>query len=149
MKPSSEAYRLIKLFEGCKLSAYRCPAGVVTIGWGSVLDALGKPIKMGSKITQEQADALLEREVEHKAVSVGAMTRDLKQCQFDSLVSFAYNCGIGALSSSTMLKKIKFNPNDPAIKAEFMKWDKVAGKPLKGLTIRRAAEAKLYFKITL
>ena len=149
MKPSSEAYRLIKLFEGCKLTAYRCPAGVATIGWGSTRDALGKLIKMGSKITQEQADALLEREVNTKAVAVNALTTGVNQCQFDSLVSFAYNCGVGALSASTLLKKIKFNPNDPAIKAEFMKWDKVAGKPMKGLTIRRAAEAKLYFNITL
>ena len=147
MIASVDAYRLIKLFEGCKLSAYRCPANIVTIGWGSTLDALGKPIKIGAKITQDQADALLEREVNIKAVAVGALTNGLNQRQFDSLVSFAYNCGVGALSKSTLLKKIKFNPNDPAIKTEFMKWDKVAGKPLKGLTTRREAEAKLYFTL--
>lgn len=147
MIASVDAYRLIKLFEGCKLSAYRCPANIVTIGWGSVLDAFGKPIKMGSKITQDQADALLQREVSAKAVSVNALTTGINQRQFDSLVSFSYNCGVGALSKSTLLKKIKFNPNDPAIHNEFMKWDKVAGKPVKGLTIRREAESKLYFTL--
>ena len=145
MKPSQSAYRLIKLFEGCKLSAYKCSANVTTIGWGSILDAFGKPIKMGSKITQDQADALLEREVNIKALAVNALTTGVNQNQFDSLVSFAYNCGVGALSKSTLLKKIKFNPNDPAIHLEFMKWDKVAGKSVKGLTTRREAESKLYF----
>lgn len=147
MKATEQAYRLIKLFEGCKLAAYRCPANVVTIGWGSTLDAFGKPIKMGAKITQDQADALLKREIESKAVSINALTKGVNQNQFDSLISFCYNCGVGALSKSTLLKKIKFNPNDPAINAEFMKWDKVDGKPLKGLTIRREAEAKLYFTL--
>jgi lysozyme len=145
MKPSESAYRLIKLFEGCKLSAYRCPANVVTIGWGSTLDAFGKPIKMGSKITQDQADNLLIKEVNLKAVAVNKLTTNLNQNQFDSLVSFAFNCGVGALSKSTLLKKIKLNPNDPAIHLEFMKWDKVAGKSVKGLTTRRAAESQLYF----
>jgi len=145
MKSTEQAYRLIKLFEGCKLAAYRCPANVVTIGWGSTLDALGKPIKMGAKITQDQADALLQMEVDAKAVKVNLLISAVNQNMFDALVSFSFNCGLGALRGSTLLKKVKINPYDPLIHNEFMKWDKVAGKPLKGLTIRREAESKLYF----
>ena len=66
-QPSEEFYRLLKLFEGCKLSAYRCPANVITIGWGSVLDSKGNPFFMGAKITQADADLLLKNEVEKKA----------------------------------------------------------------------------------
>lgn len=145
MIPSQGAYRLIKLFEGCKLSAYRCPANIVTIGWGSILDAQGKPFKMGAIITQQQADDLLQMEVDAKAVKVNLLISTVNQNMFDALVSFSYNCGVGALRGSTLLKKVKINPYDPLIHNEFMKWDKVAGKPLKGLTIRREAESKLYF----
>ena len=66
-QPSEEFYRLIKLFEGCKLEAYKCSANVITIGWGSVLDSKGNPIYMGAKITQAEADLLLKNEVTRKA----------------------------------------------------------------------------------
>ena len=59
-QPSEEFYRLIKLFEGCKLEAYKCSANVITIGWGSVLDSKGNPIYMGAKITQAEAELLSE-----------------------------------------------------------------------------------------
>jgi lysozyme len=61
-------------------------------------------------------------------------------------VCFAYNVGVGALKSSTLLKLVNTNPSDPLIKNEFLKWNKAAGKVLKGLTRRREAEAELYFK---
>jgi lysozyme len=70
----------------------------------------------------------------------------VNQNQYDALVSFVFNLGIGAFRKSTLLKKIQANPNDPAIRAEFMKWVNAGGKPLKGLITRRAAEADLYFK---
>ncbi len=65
--------------------------------------------------------------------------------QFDALVSFCYNVGPANLKSSTLLKKVNINPNDPTIKNEFLKWTKAGGKVLKGLVTRRTAEAELYF----
>jgi lysozyme len=147
IKPSDEFYRLLKLFEGCKLQAYRCPANVITIGWGSVLDSKGNPFYMGDKITQQDADLLLKNEVTRKTKFLnGELGKTVvNQNQFDALLLFQYNCGNAALSGSTLFRKVKANPNDITIISEFARWDKVAGKPLKGLTIRRAAESKLYF----
>jgi lysozyme len=62
------------------------------------------------------------------------------------LVSFAYNCGLQNLKSSTLLKKVNANPNDEAIFKEFLKWNKANGRTMAGLLRRREAEAKLYFK---
>ena len=147
MNPSQEFYRLLKLFEGCKLEAYRCPANVVTIGFGSVLDSKGNPFTMGTKITLADADLLLQNEVDKKAKFLNKELGKIEvtQNQFDALLLFQYNCGNAALSGSTLFKKVKANPNDKTIEAEFMRWDKGGGKVLKGLTVRRAAEAKLYF----
>ena len=147
IKPSDEFYRLLKLFEGCKLSAYRCPANVITIGWGSVLDSKGNPFFIGAKITQAEADLLLKNEVIRKAdflnKELGKIV--INQNQFDALLLFQYNCGNAALSRSGLFMKVKKNPNDPLIKNEFDKWNKIKGEASKGLTIRRAAESKLYF----
>jgi lysozyme len=72
---------------------------------------------------------------------------ELSDNQFSALVSFAFNLGAGALSKSTLLKKVNANPEDESIRAEFAKWDKAGGKQLRGLTRRRKAEADLYFSI--
>jgi lysozyme len=147
-QPSEEFYRLIKLFEGCKLEAYRCPANVVTIGWGSVLDTKGNPFQMGAKITQADADLLLKNEVNKKAKFLNKELgkTEITQNQFDALLSFQYNCGNAALSRSTLFRKVKANPNDSTIVSEFARWNKAGGKEIKGLTIRRLTESKLYFK---
>ena len=70
---------------------------------------------------------------------------NVNQNQFDALVDFAYNCGVGNFQSSTLLKKVKLNPNDPTIRAESTKWNKGGGKVLRGLTDRRTNESNLYF----
>jgi len=146
-QPSEEFYRLLKLFEGCKLEAYKCPAGVITIGWGSILDSKGNPFYMGAKITQQDADLLLKNEVDRKAKFLNKELNKtiVTQNQFDALLLFQYNCGNAALSGSTLFRKVKANPNDKTIEAEFKRWDKAGGKVLKGLSIRRATESKLYF----
>ena len=146
-QPSEEFYRLLKLFEGCRLEAYRCPANVITIGWGSILDSKLNPIHMGDKITQADADLLLKNEVDRKAKFLNKELGKtvVTQNQFDALLLFQYNCGNAALSGSTLFRKVKANPNDSSIISEFAKWDKGGGKQLKGLTIRRATESKLYF----
>lgn len=147
-KGSKNLIDLIKKFEGCKLQAYKCPAGIWTIGYGSTYYADGNRVKEGDIITLEQAEKLLQDTLVPYVKFVDANTRDdISQGQFDALVDFAYNCGNGNLKSSTLLKKVNANPNDRSIEKEFMKWTKAAGKELKGLVNRRAAEVKVYFSI--
>lgn len=142
MLPSKEIKEKIKGWEGCRLTAYRCPGGVLTIGYGHT----GPDVTEGLAIDRNTADLLFEADVNTFASSVGRMLpAGLRQCQYDALVSFAYNCGTGNLKASTLLKKVKANPDAPSIRAEFMKWNKSKGKVLAGLTRRRAAEADHYF----
>lgn len=147
MKPSEKCYSIIKQFEGCRLKAYKDSAGVWTIGYGTIMYPNGTKVKEGDKCTQDEAETFLKYEVILKSQSVNAFTSNynLTQNQFDALVSFAYNLGIGALQKSTLLNKIKINPNDPAIEAEFMRWINAGGKPLTGLKKRRQQESDLYF----
>jgi lysozyme len=131
---------LLKKFEGCKLKAYRCPAGICTIGYGHT-SAAGKPlVNDGMTITQEQAEEILKRDLERYETAVALLVKpDLTQNQFDVLVDFAYNAGVGNLKSSTMLKKINSGDLD-AVPDELMKWTKGGGKVLPGLVRRRQAE---------
>ena len=95
---SKAGLSLIKEFEGCRLSTYTCAAGVLTIGYGST----GPHVTPGKTITQAEADALLLKDVARFEKGVDDLiTVPLKQCQFDALVSFAFNCGNGALEVST------------------------------------------------
>lgn len=147
MIASQKCIDLIKQFEGYYSKAYLCPAGVPTIGYGSTMWNDGRKVKMGEKITKEGAELLLHWELNKKSIALKGLS--LNQNQADALLSFIYNLGIGAFDKSTLKKKIKLNPNDPAIRDEFMKWNKarVGGKlmELKGLTRRRIAEANLYY----
>lgn len=140
MKVSNILIEQLKAFEGCELKAYNCPAGIWTIGVGHTHGVMA-----GQTITQAQADSLLRADLayfEGEVTKLGAWT----QGQFDALVDFAYNLGIGALKSSTLLKVIKQNGTKEEITAQFMRWDKAGGKVLNGLTKRRAWEAKRYFE---
>lgn len=141
LAPSKAAFDIIKEFEGCKLVSYRCPAGVWTIGWG----ATGPGIGPGVEWSQAQADARLEQDVRRFAAQVAKVLDGAKttQAQFDALVSFAYNLGIGALGSSTLLKLHKAGDYKSAA-AQFVRWNKADGKVLKGLTRRREIESLLY-----
>jgi lysozyme len=146
-KISQKGLDLIKRFEGLKLKPYLCPAGIPTIGYGNNYYNDGKKVKLTDpSITQAKADELLKFLIQSYEKDVDSFCRDdISQHQFDALTSFAYNCGPRNLKSSTLLKKVNLNPNDPTIRAEFMKWNKGAGKVLAGLTKRRQAEADLYF----
>jgi lysozyme len=73
------------------------------------------------------------------------LKQDVNQNQFNSLVSFAYNCGVTNFAKSTLLKKVNINADDPAIRYEFLKWNKAKGKIIVGLTRRRNEEARIYF----
>jgi lysozyme len=136
---------LIKQFEGCKLKAYKCPAGLDTIGYGNTFYPDGTKVKPGDVITQERANELLDIIVEDFAKKVKPLIKqNLTDNNFSALVSFAYNAGVGNLKNSTLLKKVNANPKDPSIRAEFMKWVRANDKVLNGLVKRREAEAKLY-----
>lgn len=138
---------LIKKYEGCVLTAYKCSAGKDTIGYGNTFYEDGTPVKPGDKITKERADKLFELIVNDFAKKVAVLvTSTITPNQFGALVSFAYNAGVGALKSSTLLKKVNANPNDITIKDEFLKWKKAGGKILPGLIKRREAEIALYYK---
>lgn len=143
MKTSQSARAKIKEFEGCRLEAYRCPAGVLTIGYGHT----GPDVMPGMRITHAEADVLFDRDIERFEGQLRQVvgTVNLRQCQWDAIVSLAYNIGIGAFSRSTLLRKIMSNPDNPAIRAEFLKWNKAGGKVLPGLTKRREWEARRYF----
>lgn len=139
--------QLIAKFEGCKLEAYKCPAGVWTIGYGNTYYENGDKIKKGDKITQDRANELFYNLVTHYEKGVDSMTRDdITQNMFNALVSFAWNLGLANLKSSTLLKKVNKDPNDKTIGSEFNKWCKADNKVLKGLVLRRTAEWEMYCK---
>jgi len=139
MKISANGLALIKHFEGCKLKAYKCPAGIWTIGYGST----GSHVYEGKVITQQEADNLLVSDLERFERQVDSLDLPLKQHHFDALVSFSFNLGFGSLLKSTLLKKLKANDFDAAA-SEFLKWNKAGGAVLTGLTKRREAERKLF-----
>jgi lysozyme len=145
MSPPAIEY-LVKQFEGLRLEAYRCPAGVCTIGYGHTTSAGDPPVKNGMTITKQQADDILSRDLhKYEAAVERLLHQPVTQHQFDALVDFAYNAGVGNLEKSSLLKKVnaaQFND----VPAELMKWTKGGGKTLPGLVRRRQAEAAWWSK---
>lgn len=147
MELSQKIKQMIKGWEGCKLTAYRCPAGVLTIGYGHT----GADVTPGKTITQAEADRLFDADVRKFAEKVAPLFAGvaLNNNQFDALVSLSYNIGSLSVKAPTLLRKVKANPNDPSIRAEFLKHvnARVNGvlKQLPGLVKRRTAEANHYF----
>ena len=140
MKSSEKAYSLIRQFEGLQLKACRCPAGVWTVGYGHTLGVVP-----GMIITKEQAEELLRQDIETAENIVSAECPNLRQCQFDALVSFVFNVGGGNFRKSTLLKKIKSNPDDNSIMDEFLRWVYAKRVVQHGLQKHRLAEMRLYF----
>jgi len=139
MKISEEGLALIKKFEGCELTAYKCSAGVWTIGYGHT-----KGVEEGMTITKAQAeDMLLEELVEYEDAVKNAVTISLDQCMFDALVSWTYNLGPSNLNASTMLKVLNAGDYE-GVPAQIKRWNKAGGKVLEGLIRRRDAEALLF-----
>lgn len=137
MKISTTGLNLIKSFEGCRLTAYKCPAGVWTIGYGHTGN-----VKSGQKITQAKADAYLKSDLAKFEKHVASYDKKYKwtQNEFDALVSFAYNVGniTGLTNGGKRTKK--------QISEKILAYDKAAGKTLAGLTRRRQAEKALFDK---
>ena len=147
MKVNAEGYALLKRFEGCVLKAYKCPAGVWTIGFGNTFYEDGTKVKEGDVITQKRADELAKYIVEQFANSIREMIKQpLNENQFSACVSLAYNIGTGGFKKSSVLRKLNANPLDASIADSFRLWNKGGGKVLKGLVTRREAEIQLYFK---
>ena len=174
MNTSETGYHLIKYFEGTgtkisvlsKYFAYKCPAGIWTIGWGTIIYPDGTPVRKGDFCTFEQAQGWLEWEVRKVETTVRRLfPGPLLQCQFDSLVSFGYNVGTGekGLGGSTLRKRILSGSQPDAIDEAFMMWRKANGEhdgrdndgdgqvdepgekqTLAGLIRRRKSEAWLY-----
>lgn len=139
MNVSQKGIDLIKKHEGCKLFAYRCPAGVVTIGIGHT-----KGVKMGMAITQKQADSFLMDDIKPIERLLNGMGINYTQGQFDSLTSWTFNLGEGNFKSSTMYKKIIAKANDLDITDQMVRWVNAGGKPLLGLKKRRVEEANMF-----
>ena len=128
---------LVRRFEGCRLTAYRCPAGVLTIGWGETLG-----VQEGDVWTQQQADAVLLRRVGQFLLAT------LKRCpqlhaeaagRLAACTSLAYNIGVGAFGASSVRRKAMRRDHAGAADA-FLLWNKAGGRVLRGLTLRRQAE---------
>ena len=145
MNIGNKGLRLIKEFEGCKLTAYICPAGVWTIGIGSTRYSDGSAVKRGQTLANEEAALLLlSKTLASYEHAVNAIKVDLTQNEFDALVSLTYNIGARNLASSTLVKMLKAGDPKSEIAQQFLRWDKANGKPLAGLTQRRNAEAQLF-----
>lgn len=146
---NAETISHVKRWEGCKLKAYPDPGSrdgnPWTIGYGHTSDSFLYVTK-GLTITQAQADAALEHDLNETAAAIAGLVKvPLNDNQFGALVSFAFNVGVGAFKGSTLLKKL--NAGDYAsVPAQLARWNKNDGKVMDGLTNRRAAEAGLWAK---
>jgi lysozyme len=156
MKISKNGMDLIKKFEGVRLRPYRCPAGLWTIGVGSVMYPEQLRMKMPERMkfclkpehfrdfTEEEVDELFRHDLARFERGVSRLINvELEQSKFDALVSFAFNVGLGNLQASTLRSKINRGDIDGAAN-EFPKWRRAGGKILKGLVRRRQAEQILF-----
>ena len=132
---------LIKSFEGLRLDSYRCSANVATVGYGHT----GPDVRIPMTITEERAEELLREDLARFETGVEALigSTPTNDNQFSALVSLAFNIGLGALATSTVLKRHKLGNKLGAANAILM-WNRGGGRVLKGLMRRREAERKLY-----
>jgi lysozyme len=146
MKALEIAAEMCAAFEGLSLTAYVCPAGYMTIGFGSTRYLDGRPVAQGDKITRADAEELLLRSL--ASVYLPAVQRHCAPAlpsdnRTAALLDFAYNIGSGALQTSTLARKVRMQDWDGAA-AEFPRWNKGGGRVLPGLVRRRAAERQLF-----
>lgn len=144
MRTSPNGIAVMHYFESCKLTAYPDPGSINgdpwTIGWGHT----GPEVRKGLTWTQQQADETFVHDLGKFERGVEQVKQvELNQGQFDALVSFAYNLGLNALRGSTLMRKVNARDFEGAA-MEFRRWNKNDGKPMRGLTRRRAAEECLF-----
>jgi lysozyme len=138
VKTSDAGVRAICAEEGCVLHTYRCPAGVLTIGYGHT----GPDVTPGLTITQAEAEALLRQDLARFEAAVTAAVGprvSLTQCEFDSLVSLAYNIGAAAFAGSTLVRRLRAGDRHAAA-AEFTVWNRAGGVFSPALLRRRTRE---------
>jgi lysozyme len=142
MRCSDEAVNALKEFEGLRLRAYKCPAGVWTVGYGHT----GKDVEPYMLISEEQAEELFRNDLRFAEIYVEEWNPNCTQGEFDALVSLIYNIGVGAFSRSTLKKRIDANAPVPDIEHQWMRWVYGGGQILPGLKRRRAWEFERYIK---
>jgi len=139
LKTSQEGISLIKSFEGCELSAYRCSADVPTIGYGHTAG-----VSDGDTCTQEEAETMLAEDLEEFEDYVkNYVESELQQNEFDALVAWTYNLGPANLKESTMLKELN-SGNFEEVPRQMKRWNRAGGEVLDGLIRRREAESRLF-----
>lgn len=146
MITSQNGINLIKKWEKFKPTAYLCPAGVPTIGYGSTMWTDGRKVRLGQTVTLQDAEKLMAYFL---ANVIHFIPDNVNQNQFDALCSFIYNIGVSNFRKSNLLKMVKENPDNEDIRDEFMKWTlhRKNGQLIQsnGLKNRRKEEADLYF----
>lgn len=142
MQITDACVSLVRNFEGLRTTAYRCPAGVWTIGYGHT-----EGVKEGDVITEARAAELLTSELQSFAADLSAVLENagvaVSQNEFDALTSFTYNVGMGNFLTSTLFKRLKAGDHAAAA-SELLKWNRAGGKVLDGLKRRREAERRLF-----
>ena len=138
------ATEIIKKYEGLRLEAYICPAGVATIGYGTTRYETGRKVKLGEVITEQRAEELLNHEIE-KIIPIlyKYVSHPITAKQEAALISFVYNLGEGNFRSSTLLKKLNSGLTLETAN-EFERWVHAGGKVLAGLVKRRKEEKELF-----
>lgn len=133
---------IIKKYEGFSSQAYKCPAGVWTVGWGHT----GRDINKDTILTREEAELMLQKDVANLQEQILFLLDDKPTTnELDALTSLVYNVGLGAFKKSRLLKRINLKENGELIAKEWIEFNKVNGKVVKGLLRRRAEEICLYF----
>jgi len=147
MEINQDTLDLIKEFEGFRAKAYKCPAGVWTIGYGTTAAAgVGIEPKAGMTITEDEAEDFLEKTLEQFGQQIKpAITAPINNNEYGAFISLAYNIGPGAFRKSSALRLFNAGDKAGAAKAILM-WNKAGGKVLNGLVRRREAEKKLFLK---
>lgn len=141
MKISGKGADLIKRLEGLRLVAYKCSAGVNTIGYGHTWN-----VKKGQTINIYEAEQLLREDISPIERYLNKVFTNIKQCRFDALCSFIFNVGIKAFDESTLKKRILENASREEIEKQFMRWRYVKGSENQGLINRRKFEVKMFFE---
>lgn len=137
---STQGIKFIKRHEALRLTAYRCPGGVLTIGYGHT-----RGVKAGQVITETEAERLLQDDLLRTEIAVNRYVKvKLEQHQFDALVSLTFNIGPVAFKRSTLLFLVNQGANANAIETQFRRWIYADGKPSPGLKTRREDEIKMY-----
>lgn len=150
-----EGLELIKKYEGCNLKAYKCSAGIWTIGYGNTTYLNGEKVKEGDVISQDEANKLFKDTIDNFEYQVKMILGDtlktiLPESAISALVSLAYNIGVSAFAKSTLLKVIKQNKNNLRdIEFQWLRWNKAGGVILNGLTKRREEEFAIYKRAVL